>query len=252
MSNTTQSTANPLLNQIAKQLMTVQWRFDLSSDEQLVCDKLQQHPDASRHLVTLLRDYKTWVVRSYLAGCQRTFGFWRTSPECPSLAPAFRYADMIRMYFWKYKRRDAYEPTDNDLNISAERAKLDLAHEVEVVQIIQEIEKHFQDIGVILPPAEQERRLQEKVSRQRAKPTLKGVMADAAEVQRIALSGLRQEVAASTALITGMIGQLSRLEQLIRDQRSPSAPPFHGYLTPDPLPPAGQIHVTCEDAAPCS
>lgn len=251
MTNTTRTTADPILNQLARRLIDVRWQFDLTADEENACLEIERSSMSPKRLIALMRDYKTWVIRMYLAGAQRTFGYYNNS-ESGNLFAAFRYADMIRMYFWRYKHRDAYEPGDGQLNISAERANLDLVHETEVVQIIKDIEAHLQSTGAIQTPAQLEQQLKEKVSRQRAKPTLKGVMADAAEVQRIALSGLRQEVAASTALITGMIGQLSRLEQLIRDQRSPAAPPFHGYLTPDPLPLAGQIQVTCEDAAPCS
>src|ERR1035437_9805603 len=158
MINTPRTAADPVMNQIAKRLLTVEWQFPLSADEENACLELERSQVAPRRLINLLRDYKTWVIRMYIAGAQRTFGYY-SNEKSGNLFPAFRYADMIRMHFWPYKRRDAYEPADGDLNISAERAKLDLVHETEVVQIIKDCEAHLQSTGAILSPKALEQQL---------------------------------------------------------------------------------------------
>lgn len=255
MINTPRTAADPVMNQIAKQLIDVQWQFDLTTDEQNACLELEHNQMAPRRLINLLRDYKTWVIRMYIAGAQRTFGYY-SQEETGNLYPAFRYADMIKMYFWHYKRRDAYEPADGDLNISAERAKNDLIHEIEVVQIIKACEAHLQSTGAILSPKALEQQLQEKVARQRVGPTLKGSLTDMAEVHRLALAKV------NTAL-AGITERFDRLERLIQKPNGClNTPAPTTFLPPatlaPPLPPPGYTQVTCAvaeeevEAAPCS
>jgi hypothetical protein len=254
MTYTPRTVADPVMNQIAKRLKDVQWQFALTTDEENNCLELEKNPNLPKHLITLMRDYKTWVIRMYLAGAQRTFGFYSNAKSL-TLFPAFRYADMIRMYFWSYKHRDAFEPGDSDLNISAERAKLDLVHETEVVQIIKDIEAHLLSIGAIINPTEIEQRLKEKNKGRWARPTLKGTLADYAEAHRLALGRLETEMKAGFA----------RLEQSIKDcvntsppfhmptvmappdTESPLLPPYRGQ----PQPPPVEVEEVCE-AAPCS
>lgn len=260
--------ADPVLNQIAKRLLTVQWQFDLTTDEQNVCTELEHSQVAPRRLITLMRDYKTWVIRMGIAGAQRTFGYY-SNAKSGNLAPAFRYADMIRMYFWAYKRRDAYEPGDNDLNISADRAKMDLVHEVEVIQIIKDIELHLQSIGAILSPEASEKHLQDKVARQRAKPTLKLVVAESAEVFRHALADITKDMNQQLTMLTqemkrqflAQIEAMGRLERMIAPSVPVFLPPatFCGDPPPIVLPPQppffpsdpyrtlpGQPRITCD------
>src|ERR1035437_5866442 len=236
MSKYTCTAADPILNQIAKRLMDAQWQFDLTTDEENACLELERSPTLPKRMITLMRDYKTWVIRLNLAGAQRSVGFY-SNAKSGNLYPAFRYADMVRMYFWTYKLRDTFEPADGDLNISVERAKLDLVHETEVVQIIKDIEAHLKSTGAIVAPAEREEQLKERNRGRWARPTLKGLLADSAAVHQHALEGVRNEVKA--------LGEhIARLEQLIQNQSGclhtpyPSGqPPFSPADPYHPLPP---------------
>jgi hypothetical protein len=255
MNYTSRTVADPVMNQIAKGLMTVQWQFDLPADEENVCLELEGNPELPKRLITLMRDYKTWAIRMYLAGAQRTFGFY-SNAKSGNLYPAFRFADMIRMYFWSYKHRDAFEPGDSDLNISAERAKLDLVHETEVVKIIKALEAHLISTGAIVTPVEIERNLQERNRGRWSRPTLKGLVASASESQRQALAEVNKTLAS-------VVGQLSRIEQAIKNQSGCLHIPAPTIFLPPatlapPLPPPGYTQVTCAvaeeegEAAPCS
>ena len=247
--------------------MDVQWQFDLTTDEENACLAIEHSATVPKRMITLLRDYKTWVIRLNLAGGQRSVGFY-SNAKTGNLYPAFRYADMVRMYFWPYKLRDTFEPADGDLNISAERANLDLVHEVKVVEIIKDIEAHLKSTGAIVAPAERETQLKEKNKGRWARPTLKGSLADMAEVHRLALAALRAEV---VTLRKGMAGGFSGLGRLIRNQGTclhmpglpqpfspavPYCPPLQPSFVPGPYIGApSTISATGEEeveAAPCS
>jgi hypothetical protein len=189
------------LNIIARRLKTISWQFELGEDEKRVCHELQSNPQAARKLVTLMRDYKTWMVRAYLGGGQRTFGYYSDA----NLEPLFRYADMVRMYFWKYKRRDAFEPGTADLNISAEQAKFDLEHETEAIQLVKDVEAHLFSIGAIMRPEEREKLLQGEVRNRRARPTLSTTLMDVNSV-------LQTKLEAVQGVLTAMQGQLKAVQ----------------------------------------
>src|ERR1035437_4293816 len=214
MTYTPRTAADPVMNLIASRLKVATWQFDLTTDEENVCLEFEHDPALPKRLITLMRDYKTWVIRVGIAGANRAVGYY-SNAKSGHLSPAFRYADMVNMYFWKYKLRDAYEPADGDLNISAERAKNDLIHETEVVQIIKDIEAHLISIGAIVAPTEMTRQLLEKNKGRWAKPTLKGSMADAAEVLRVSLARMTEGLA---ALKEETRARFDRLEQLIQNQ----------------------------------
>lgn len=186
------TTADPVLNMIARKTMHIQWQHPLDQGELDTCTELQNNPNTPRRLVTLLRDYKTWVVRTCLAGGQRTFGFFKPD-QYGRLAAAYRYADMVKMRFWPYKLRDAYKPSDGELNISAERAENDLVNEIEAVAILDEIEAHFKQVGIILTPQDKETQLQARIRQQRARPTVKTVLNDVAGVFQMRCDKLEAE-----------------------------------------------------------
>ena len=71
MSKYTCTTADPILNKIARRLMDVQWQFDLTTDEENACLAIEHSATVPKRMITLLRDYKTWVIRLNLAGGQR-------------------------------------------------------------------------------------------------------------------------------------------------------------------------------------
>jgi hypothetical protein len=240
----TKYTADPKLNAIARRLLTAKWEHPLSEGELEVCRMKAENPDAPRHMVSIMSDYKTWAIRSYIAGAQRIFGFVRSPHNYTTGVPAeaLRYADMVRMYFWPYKRRNAVEPTDLMLNISAERAKSDLQWEGEVAQIIKDTEQYLKDTGAILPPDEMERQLQAQIKKQRSRPTAQSVMTDLGGVFQLRCDKME-------AMIKEQGETLARLntflESLLTVARTAAPAPFTGT----PLPP--QPLNTCENALTC-
>jgi len=254
----TKYVADPILNTIAHRTESALWVHQLDEGELELCAAKAEDRELPRHMVSMLRDYKTWVVRAYLAGTQRTFGFFRTGGPSIQGVPwqALRYADMIRMYFWKYKRRDAVEPNDFMLNISPQRAKSDLMCETNMVQIIKDIEQHLKDTGAILSPEEMERQTQAKIRQQRARPTAQSVIQDLGGVFQMRCDKLEEmakehgkDISELKALIKLQSDSLARVSSFVEslltvarqnNQRLPIGTRETLPLgTGDPLPPIG-------------
>jgi hypothetical protein len=158
--NNARHAKDPALNTLANQLDLVVWQTELTADEKAVCDHLIRDHTASRRLLCPLPDYRTWAVRMYLGGAQRTMGLAKTN-----LHGAIRFADMASMHFWKYRIRGACEPGDERLNLSAERAKADLLFEPNALELLTKIEKYLVSLGVLVTAKEMERRrLEDKES----------------------------------------------------------------------------------------
>ena len=251
------SAADPVLNQIAKRTRDLEWIHPLEEGELAICSRLHSDPNANHRLVTILRDYKTWVVRTYLAGAQRTFGFFKADRQ-GGLSSAYRYADMVKMYFWPYKLRDAYEPGDHDLNISASRAKSDLIHETNAIQIIKDIEQHFKDIGVILTPQDKETQLQARIRQQRAKATVKSMLGDLTNVFQMRCDKWDEQMAEVTAELKRQGEVIERVNSFLAALYAAAQRPqvvdvgpgdYRPSYTGDPLPP--QPHVTCSIPTVC-
>jgi hypothetical protein len=213
----TKYAADPTLNTIARRLLTAKWEHPLDEGELAICEAKAEDSELPRHMVTMLRDYKTWVIRAYLAGTQRTFGFVKNEGPAIKGVPwqALRYADMVRMYFWKYKRRDAVEPNQFMLNISVERAKSDLQWEHEVVQIIKDIEQHLKSIGAILPPDQMETALQAKIRQQRARPTAQSVMHDIGGVFQMRMDALEKQITGLASTVNGLASTVNGLASTV-------------------------------------
>jgi hypothetical protein len=128
-----------------------------------------------------------------------------------------------------------------------------------VVKIIKALEAHLISTGAIVTPVEIERNLQERNRGRWSRPTLKGSLAEAAEVHRLALAALRKD----------MTEGFARLEQVIQKQsgclhtpifspppcpQQPYVPPLQPSFVPGPyLGAPSTICATGEDeAAPCS
>lgn len=111
--------SDPVLNQIAADAGA--FRFDGDPTiHGLTTSLWSGEPKPQR--ITLLQDMRTFAVRLYLGGKNRTLVLTK-DPET-----AYRWADVIAMHFWPYRIRAAYEPNHADLNYSPERAKADLGN----------------------------------------------------------------------------------------------------------------------------
>ena len=217
---------DPTINMLARRLGSVVWKTELDEGELEACFSIETDPGTPRRLITLMRDYKTFCVRAYLAGAQRTFGYFKPTDKT-GLAPAIRYADMVRMYFWKYKTREAFEPDDGQLNISAERAKSDLLFEPEALQLLKDFEAHFIKIGAIVAPEERERMLQQQLARGRAKATITSMVADTGEVLQTAILRMEGNLELQTKEIARLISMVAGLHPAAATVRAMNEPlPF--------------------------
>jgi hypothetical protein len=200
----TRNAVDPVLNLIARRLLDAKWQTELDEGEKNECHSLNTSPTAPRRLIAPALDYKTWLVRIYLGGAQRIVGMVRG----PDLTPAYRYADMLKMFFWKYRQRGAHEPGAVELNLSPERAKQDLEHEPEVGAILRDIEAHLLAIGALPTPADRQKALEatrEHRWRQRTVAgglfELRGLMGDRHQELVDQISALRLQVAGLATLI---------------------------------------------------
>lgn len=163
--------ADPELNVLAKRLEDVIWENPLSEDELLMVQRNLTDPEAPRRHVTMLPDFRTWAVRLYLGGAQRTIGYVRKDP-----ATALRFADMAMFYFWKYRIRGAAEPTNMALNFSVERAQRDMDNEPEALYLLQEVEKYLLSIGALKDSVTRQKEIGEKHEQRRLSRTVSGTL----------------------------------------------------------------------------
>lgn len=171
--------SDPALNLLARRLLDLVWMTPLDVDEIGAAAKMGQDPEARRRWVNPMPDFKSWAVRMYIGGAQRTVGVIK--PANHDISTALRFADMVAMYFWPHKVRGAHEPDDRELNFSVDRAKTDLELELNALQLIKDIEAHLISIGAILSSEEMEHL--RKVSRdmRKRRQILSGAMMDSVD-----------------------------------------------------------------------
>jgi hypothetical protein len=63
-----------------------------------------------------------------------------------------RFADMTRLYFWKYRVRGKTEPSDADFNFSKAQAELDLLQETELKTFLDNQAKFLTSINILKLP----------------------------------------------------------------------------------------------------
>ncbi len=97
----------------------------------------------STHSCYLMPNGFTWAVRMHFCGAMRTLGYSDVAIN------AFQFADMAQVFFYKYKQRNAYEPTDEYLNYGLALAKENLATHAEARALLERIEAHFKENGII-------------------------------------------------------------------------------------------------------
>ena len=135
----------PEVNRVAKLLKSARFVTPLTPAE------IEQYDQTTsgrpgKH-VAMMPKTRTHIVRFYLGGMVRVFGYLEERQA------ALRYADMAFLFFWKYRSRGE-EPDASHLNFSMERARADLEHEPEFRSALETIEQvlvHSQ----ILPTAEE-------------------------------------------------------------------------------------------------
>jgi len=222
--------ADPQMNQIAKRLGTLKWQEPLSADEQA-----QEHEPASTfRRVALLPDLKTWVVRIYLGGAQRTLGYTREA----SPLSAMRFADMAMMYLWIYRVRGAHEPSDHELNFSTDRAKSDLLGEPEALQIIKDIEHYLLGTGAIATGEDRQRHIQNQRDEKSRRRTVSGTILDMQAVWDHRLNEVRSEIDKLAGVLARIEASQSRVNDILEKVMHISLRGTTYPGTSDPLPPA--------------
>lgn len=131
--------ADPTLAGLAICLKGVNFDTTLEDHREFVQAIIQ---DRARN-VSCCPDGKTYRVRMYIGGKQRTIGL----TEVP--ANAARFADMARIFFWPYRLRDCREPSLADMNFSVEQANEDLATNERAVELLTSIRDHFINHGML-------------------------------------------------------------------------------------------------------
>jgi len=237
--------ADPDLNLMAKRLSTVRWLAPLTAEEEAACLRLQKAESPPRHL-NLMLDYKTWAVRLYLGGAQRTIGMYKPPVAAGGdFSAAVRYADMAKMMFWKYNIRGAHEPDDSELNLTALRARQDLAGEPEASGLLLDIEQYLIGIRAILSPEERERKRKEDRAHQR-RSTLTTVVAETSVVTQELLLRIEKRLATQEEQLARVNGFIERLLMVREQSASAFIPPLDAPPVPatgDPVP--QQPIVTC-------
>lgn len=222
------------------------WENPLSQDE-IESSLVLLDTAKYRHHVVQLPDFKSWAVRLYLGGAQRTLGYVRKDP-----INALRFADMAMFYFWKYRVRGAAEPTNQFLNFSVERAQQDLDNEPYAVNLLKRIEKYLLDLGALKDSATRQKELNEKIEYRRFNRTLGGAMEIFSQTitQRVEqLINRQEETERSLKRLEDRVAKLVELlERVVALAGRRIEPPCQTYsgvdVTPPPPPPALPLQTT--------
>jgi hypothetical protein len=257
MRNLTRHAADPTLNLLARELRDLVWLFPLDADELLEAKEMGSDANARRRWVSPLPDYKSWAVRMYVGGAQRTVGIYKPpSQDITDISPALRFADMVAMYFWHHKVRGAHEPDDRELNFSVERVKADLVAEENAIDLIKRIEEHLISVDAIVSSADMQVRRSARRDQWRRQRTVSGTVLEVSEVlstamQRVEsnLGGLMKALEEKMAEQVKEIARLNSMIELLltRVPRQSDVPntiptPWRAYVPPYP-PGAVPVHT---------
>jgi hypothetical protein len=94
-----------------------------------------------------------WFLKTYTGAAQRTWFVCGAS----DFEKAARIADMVILRFWRFRRSAWKVPTDDDFNITLERAKLDAEHETDFTSTLLHVEGLLIEKGLILSEPKTER-----------------------------------------------------------------------------------------------
>lgn len=97
-----------------------------------------------------------WDVRVSLDGYACVIGCVRG--DFSVTEKVLRFADMTRLYFWKYRVRGKDQPDDEDFNFSKRQAELDLKNETAIVAFLDRQAEYLKSISVLKFPEQREKR----------------------------------------------------------------------------------------------
>jgi len=215
MTRIARSAADPELNLLARGLRDLVWLTTLDQDELNEAQEMGANVDARRRHVYPLPDYKSWAVRTYLGGANRTIGVYKPYPRASEIWPALRFADMAAMYFWQHKVRGAHEPSDMELNFSVDRAKTDLEMEDHAVALLRRIEAHLVEIGAIVYSEEMQHQRTMRKELWRKQRTVSNTVLEVCEVLETAMQRLEKGLSGQMEANTKEIARLNSVIELL-------------------------------------
>ena len=215
MTRIARSAADPELNLLARGLRDLVWLTTLDQDELNEAQEMGANVDARRRHVYPLPDYKSWAVRTYLGGANRTIGVYKPYPRASEIWPALRFADMAAMYFWQHKVRGAHEPSDMELNFSVDRAKTDLEMEDHAVALLRRIEAHLVEIGAIVSSEEMQHQRTMRKELWRKQRTVSNTVLEVCEVLETAMQRLEKGLSGQMEANTKEIARLNSVIELL-------------------------------------
>jgi len=248
MTRIARSAADPELNLLARGLRDLVWLTTLDQDELNEAQEMGANVDARRRHVYPLPDYKSWAVRTYLGGANRTIGVYKPYPRASEIWPALRFADMAAMYFWQHKVRGAHEPSDMELNFSVDRAKTDLEMEDHAVALLRRIEAHLVEIGAIVSSEEMQHQRTMRKELWRKQRTVSNTVLEVCEVLETAMQRLEKGLSGQMEANTKEIARLNSVIELLLTRlpagqlNTITVTPWQsqGALSPTNLPPEYQ------------
>jgi len=214
MTRIARSAADPELNLLARGLRDLVWLTTLDQDELNEAQEMGANVDARRRHVYPLPDYKSWAVRTYLGGANRTIGVYKPY-RASEIWPALRFADMAAMYFWQHKVRGAHEPSDMELNFSVDRAKTDLEMEDHAVALLRRIEAHLVEIGAIVSSEEMQHQRTMRKELWRKQRTVSNTVLEVCEVLETAMQRLEKGLSGQMEANTKEIARLNSVIELL-------------------------------------
>lgn len=131
--------ADPRLTELAHQIEYL--HFELNEEEVEHFHYLFANNELKN--LTLFRNRRTFRVRLYLGGKQHILGISNNGPQ------AAAFADLVRLFFWPYRIRDARPPTDEDLNFGLAFAQNNLENYSEAVLLIEKLRDYLEAFGYL-------------------------------------------------------------------------------------------------------
>lgn len=207
------------LTATAKKLATLNFVHPLEPAEwaeKTVKRRFSELPHFGCHRLVAKGDYVTWRLMLSLGGGRRTLGI--LSSYSLGLAPKmFRFADMAKLYFWRYKARRRIEPTDETLNLSLRTARLDLERETAMVALLKELEVIMLDSKMIMPLSEEPPPVRRSASLASQLPGLLAALSSFQERTGESLSHLESNSSRLGERLTTFSAHLDKLAAAVRD-----------------------------------
>lgn len=160
---------DPILTELANGVRYLP--MEISQEEQHTFHQKMREGELKN--VSFFADFRTYRVRIYLGGKQRTIGITDNGYK------AARFADMARLFFWPYRLRDARPPGEGDMNFTLADTQHELDHNEVATRLLERIKDHLESFGdlKIVSRLEEDQRAERKRFRE-SRRTVRSEMSD--------------------------------------------------------------------------